>query len=161
MQIFETQENSWYNVGCGVPFLQKYTLAESLRNSCSKQLYGKLEGRLACGFKRILLQMFCSKIFGATYENSSSLFKFFNADAGAMPMSMLMLRWRCGDFQLFFLWQLNIFWTFDLWVDLSRWKESSSHFYDYLRSIIVTILFIFGFMLKKLDMLKASFKPIS
>ena len=51
--------------------------------------------------------------------------------------------------------------TVSLRVDFLRRKKTSPHFYDYLQLIMVTILFIFGFMLKKLDMIKTSFKPIS
>lgn len=94
LRILEIQGNSWDNLSCGVPFFQKQMLADSLRNTCSKQFYGKVAGRFSSvlkyeSTKDVLLENFQRVV----YKKLNIVFKVFS-------MLMLTLRRRRRDFQV-------------------------------------------------------------
>ena len=89
----------------GIPFLQKQVLADSLQNSCSKWIFGKLPGRPTDVLKKdstvdVLPGSF-QKFSEQPLKIQAAIINFFSMPmARPMSMSMLMARYWSRDFQM-------------------------------------------------------------
>ena len=89
----------------GIPFLQKQMLADSLQNSRSKWIFGKLPGRPTGVLKKdstvdVLPGSF-QKFSEQPLKIQAAIINFFSMPmARPMSMSMLMARYWSWDFQM-------------------------------------------------------------